>query len=943
MNAWAILGRTTGILLAASSLVMALGVQAGTIDVNSTTDAPATATALSQGVCADAGGACTLRAAIQVADQSPSASTINVPAGTYSLTVAGTDETYAPAPGTGAYVIEHTSDPATGDLNITRSMAIVGAGPDQTVIGWGATQQDRIFHIEAVDQNITVTLSGLTVQDGYVPDPVILNDSDPTAILEFVRFGGGIAIGPGAAIVVVNPTAEHGGGTDEGGGGGEEGGEEGFSVEGVTLANIHVLDNYSGADGGGIYNTAPLTVEDSIVSGNISATGNGGGIYSDGALIMTGTTVGTTGTYTTGNDAENGGGIFETGSHTSRIEKSAIVGNTGIGGGGLAGRSLVEDLITNTTIAGNFAQDTGGGIITNGHVTLTNDTVANNQVTSDSEGGGAGLSSFASGGGSTSYMLVNTILANNTIATTPVTVVNCGGVGNAPTFTSLGHNLEDADTCGFSATGDLTNTDPLLEPLAMNGGLTETMALPSQQATPPASQTSPAIDAGDNTYCPNNDQRDSLRPADGNLDGNYICDIGAYELFIPAADMQIEDMTSPDQVFVGDSFEVKVAVIAPSATTTAQGVTIQTGALPSDLTFNSASVTTPSATTPCTFASGVITCDAGALAPDAVATATISLTAQNPAPKLTVTAAVSQTSPTDPNLSNNTASVEVEALGLSNLAVASSTSVAPAVALGTETTIGFSVSNAGPHPASELRVGIELPPQLTYRAVTLTNATCNTSDPTAILCTTSSLGVGSGLTGQLTVTGSLLGTGSIEFAVNARERDTDISDNLVEVSRTVAQISDLALSGGFAQGSLTTGAQATLGLTLRNGGPSDATNAMIAVQLPSGLAFQSATGGVSCTGTSTVTCTIGTLAAGQSVQLAINANVTASSGTLTVTSTASADGTDPDSTNNAVTSTLTVGSSGGGGGGGSTMPVELAVFAGLLGLAALRRRYRKRF
>lgn len=927
---------TAASLACGSLLVMAVAAQAGTFAVNSTTDAPATATALSQGVCADVSGACTLRAAVQVADLAPGASTITVPAGTYSLTVTGADETYAPAPGTGVYVVQHTPDPSIGDLNITRSVAIVGAGPDQTLIGWGVPQGDRIFHVEPVDQNISVTFSGLTVQGGDVGNPVVLDDSDPNAIVQFVRFGGGLAIGPGAAIAIVNPNAEHGGGSDEGGGGGDEG-EESFSVNNVTLDNVHVLNNYSGGDGGGVYNTAPLTVTDSIISGNISAAGNGGGIYSDGALTMTGTTVGTVGPFTIGNQGENGGGIFETGSHTSHIDKSAIVGNSGVGGGGIAARVLVQDRITNTTIAKNLAQDTGGGIITNGQVTLINATVADNQVTSDSEGGGAGLSSFPASGGNASYTMANTIIANNTLATVPPTVANCGGVGQAPTFTSHGYNLEDANTCNLSGTNDLINTNPLLEPLADNGGLTETMALASTLTTPAASASSPAIDAGNNANCPNNDQRDSLRPADGNLDGNFVCDIGAYELYIPAADLHINNMTAPDEVFVTDEFRVAVEVhIDPNATANSQGVQITTDPLPADLVPASASIITPAGTSACTIASGVVTCDAGTLAPDQAATAVLKLTAQNPAAALTVTAHVSQTSPTDPNPGNNSASVNVEAVGLSNLAVSASTAPVPAVALGTDTTIPFALTNAGPFAASQLRVGIELPPQLAYRSVTLTNGTCDASDPTAILCTVNALGVGGGLSGELTVSGALAGTGAVEITVSARERDDDVSDNQVNVPRTVARISDLALSGGFSNSRMNPGGQAALALTLRNGGPSDATNAVITLQLPTGLAFQSASGGVSCAGSGTVTCTIGSLASGQSVQLTVNLTSTGPTGSLNVISTAVSDGTDPDTSNNTVTSSLTVEVSGGG--GGAFMPFGLAALAFIGLLAGLARR-----
>ncbi len=40
---------------------------------------------------------------------------------------------------------------------------------------------------------------------------------------------------------------------------------------------------------------------------------------------------------------------------------------------------------------------------------------------------------------------------------------------------------------------------------------------------------SPAIDAGDNAFCPNDDALGAQRPVDGNSDGSAVCDVGAYE------------------------------------------------------------------------------------------------------------------------------------------------------------------------------------------------------------------------------------------------------------------------------------------------------------------------------------------------------------------------------------------------------------------------------
>jgi hypothetical protein len=87
----------------------------------------------------------------------------------------------------------------------------------------------------------------------------------------------------------------------------------------------------------------------------------------------------------------------------------------------------------------------------------------------------------------------------------------------------MGHNLlqDTTGTCTFNATGDKTGVDPLLGPLADNGGSLETRALASG---------SPAVDAGDPgtpgsafPACAATDERGVTRPQFA------ACDMGAFE------------------------------------------------------------------------------------------------------------------------------------------------------------------------------------------------------------------------------------------------------------------------------------------------------------------------------------------------------------------------------------------------------------------------------
>src|SRR5207253_3147936 len=116
---------------------------------------------------------------------------------------------------------------------------------------------------------------------------------------------------------------------------------------------------------------------------------------------------------------------------------------------------------------------------------------------------------------------------SNTILKKPSTRPNLGN-DNGGSIISLGYNLSNDSGSGFlTATGDRINTNPQLGPLQDNGGPTFTQEL---------LVGSPAIDAGNPTFSPNNfsppllyDQRGPgfARVANGRVD------IGAFEVQVP--------------------------------------------------------------------------------------------------------------------------------------------------------------------------------------------------------------------------------------------------------------------------------------------------------------------------------------------------------------------------------------------------------------------------
>jgi CSLREA domain-containing protein len=264
-----------------------------------------------------------------------------------------------------------------------------------------------------------------------------------------------------------------------------------FSAVTTELRKGVVGGNTAGINGGGLWCSATTTVEDSTIRGNTAngslGPGDGGGIWCSGNLTVNNTTF-------NGNDAK---------------------GMAGSGGGIMAVNGAT---LTNMTLSGNHAYGSGGGIYVAGPINIVNSaTIAGNKANSDGigpldKGGGV----FHAGG----FLFIrNTLIADNLLASVANDCFRAMG-----TLTSLDYNLAEAPdpSCVFGAAHDLTGSDPLLLPLADNGGTTQTHDL---GAGSPALDRIPNGTNGCGISPLDKDQRGVTRPQPA----GGRCDAGAVE------------------------------------------------------------------------------------------------------------------------------------------------------------------------------------------------------------------------------------------------------------------------------------------------------------------------------------------------------------------------------------------------------------------------------
>ncbi|WP_182866004.1 choice-of-anchor Q domain-containing protein [Stieleria mannarensis] len=372
----------------------------------------------------------------------------------------------------------------------------------------------------------------------------------------------------------------------------------------VTITDGRVIG--SGGRGGGIYSQGNLQLLRSVVRDSVAPTG--GGIYqAQGTLSVTDSSI-------IANTAEGGDGGGILGDNAAiTIEHSEVIGNratTGLSGftrygGGIAMRTG-ELTITDSTLDGNYASASGGGLVSDGAVHVAGSTISNNSA--DVHGGGL----FWGSQTGTAEIINSTFSGNGTINGQggaimvfggPLSLIHStvtdnaagivGGISTAfgnPTSTAVtiassivaGNQQVDIDSPfgsnavisgGFNVVGNLRGgaifaqtgdqsfvQDPGLAPLDDNGGPTKTHALFNN--SPARNMGDPAALAG-TAEVPRYDQRGEghTRVDDGRID------IGAFEGF-QARPPRVRSVALGSRSVLsslGVFFDSLVDVTAPSA------------------------------------------------------------------------------------------------------------------------------------------------------------------------------------------------------------------------------------------------------------------------------------------------------------------------------------------------------------------------------------------
>lgn len=526
-------------------------VHAATIVVNTLSDKPLNDPTIDDGLCS-------LREAIEAANNDTPVSTNDCPGGS------GAD---------------NITFSVSGTITFVESMSI---NSQITLTGPIILDGNQATNLFTVSSNGRFTLINMTLQNGKSGlAGAIQGNGDGKINALGVSFIGNESTGSGGAIQTNaalnllgvnfsgNKAAENGGAIDFKGGASETlfiggsnfagniAGEKGGAIALITTSPMQISDSiFSGniatgaqSDHGGgaiyidnSYEENSITIERTAFNGNLTPGGAGGAMQIAGDIPVTVINSSFNANIAGGNARGQGGGIFVREGNLHLL-KTAFNGNvaspspSNVSGQGGAIYNLGGTVrAANSSFFLNVAGLGQGGALYNNDVTrdaiieLRNVTISGNQASS----GGAMLNFNAEN------QRINRIALWNSIVEVGSTGLGGTCAGDLPQ--NNGNNLQFPGTaCG----GGITSADPLLEAPFFNGGAIASLLT---QALLPGS---PAIDAGNNAVCAaapvdGEDQRGDPRPK------GSTCDIGAFEAD-PAVPGYGSTPVQPGPILIGNT------------------------------------------------------------------------------------------------------------------------------------------------------------------------------------------------------------------------------------------------------------------------------------------------------------------------------------------------------------------------------------------------------
>jgi uncharacterized repeat protein (TIGR01451 family) len=248
---------------------------------------------------------------------------------------------------------------------------------------------------------------------------------------------------------------------------------------------------------------------------------------------------------------------------------------------------------------------------------------------------------------------------------------------------------------------------------------------------------------------------------------------------VPTANLGLTMSATPNPVLTGQNltYAIKLTNAGPDAASNAKIIS----PLPQNTSYVSSNTTLGT----CAVATGTLTCNVGTLAVNASASVNLVVTSKV-AGTITNSASATATE-SDPDTSNNSDStsvnVQAPSVPTANLGLTSTATPNP-LDISTNSTLTYTINNAGPDSANNSKLITTLPTNAVYVSSNPSQGTCSFS-VALLTCNLGSIAANGSAKVSLVLTSSVLGALSISANVSASEVDPVSTNNSSSLNITV--------------------------------------------------------------------------------------------------------------------------------------------------------------